>query len=166
MITFPTADELVRMQEELDAFFSEPVEPTVEDVLARWQSASAAAFMVEDAVRKAAEAAPVAKPAAAKNVITIATARMSADYKVIPFATSWGRGFNIEKINAKKPECYSVLIGATGEADRCDCGAATFSSHKPCKHVTALKKLIANGMRIPAAKPRTITNPAFAAACI
>lgn len=117
--------------------------PSVESLLARWQSVAAAAFE--------AERAAATKPAA--NVVTIASGRTSAEYIVTPFATSWGRGFQLQKIGGKKPECYSVLIGVRGEPDCCDCGAATFSPHKPCKHVVAMKKLVAAGQPLPKAKP-------------
>ena len=124
--------------------------PSVESLLAKWQSVSAAAFAVADADRKSAEAL-ANRPAA--NVIRIEGSRTSAEYKVSPFATSWGRGFQLQKIGGKKPECYSVLVGVRGEPDCCDCGAATFSPHKPCKHVIACKRLVAQGLPVPARKP-------------
>jgi hypothetical protein len=121
-------------------------EPTVAEMLALWCRVETAAFEAEDAARKEAS-----KPAV--NVVTIATARTAAEYKVTPFATSWGRGFTLQKIGGKKPESYDVLIGVRGEPDCCDCGAATFSAHRPCKHVLACRKLVAEGMPVPASKP-------------
>lgn len=120
--------------------------PTVEEMLARWQSVSAAAFE--------AERVECRKPAV--NVVAIDGPRKSAEYRIAPFHTTWGHGFALSKLGGG--EVYSVLVGVRGEPDRCDCGAATFHPHKPCKHVLACRKLVAEGMPVPA--PRKPANTA------
>jgi hypothetical protein len=157
----PTLDEIEAAFEFANSDYFAPEAPapeaTVDEMLARWCRVETAAFAADESARNVAEAPvveakPEPKPAA--NVVTIATGRGTDQYKVTPFTTSWGRGFTLQKINTKKPASYDVLIGVNGEPDCCDCGAATFSSHKPCKHVMACKKLIADGgINVPAKPP-------------
>ncbi len=57
-----------------------------------------------------------------------------------------GRAFQIEKLDPKKPESYSVFVGcdSNGPANYCDC--IGFSKGGYCKHIDALGYLTQKGI--------------------
>lgn len=70
-----------------------------------------------------------------------------AEYLVTEFPTTWGRGFQLQKVSGgtdAEAEGYSVLCSKDGpQADSCECRGSLRHGH--CKHVAAVRTLIANG---------------------
>ena len=82
------------------------------------------------------------------GTLVIDTDRSRVEYVVHEFPTGWlGRGFQLLKLTEgtdKAEESYSVFCSQRGgpEADSCECKG--FAYHGTCKHVAALRALLAN----------------------
>jgi hypothetical protein len=81
------------------------------------------------------------------GVLTVHTDRASVAYAVAEFPTDWpGRGVRLRKLTAgtdPAAESYSVFCSSrTPAADRCDCRGFAYAGH--CKHVDAVRALVAN----------------------
>ena len=89
----------------------------------------------------------------AGNLI-ITAARCSAGYLVIPIQTDFaGRAFVLAKVaggsrGSSDESNYDVFIGGRGEHDSCTCKGHTFRPNQPngCKHIAAMKAVLANGL--------------------
>lgn len=85
---------------------------------------------------------------AVAGVLTVHTDRASVAYTVTEFPTDWrGRGLHLRKLTTgtdPTSESYSVFCAASGPAaDVCDCKGFTYKA--TCKHVDAVRALVANG---------------------
>jgi hypothetical protein len=84
-----------------------------------------------------------------RGVLVVHTARASVCYRVVEFATDWGRGFRLVKDGTPgtdaESEAYDVLVCHDPRQHRCDCKGFTYGRGKPCKHITAALAVIENG---------------------
>ena len=89
------------------------------------------------------------------HLLTIALGKNTSRYYLSEIGgADGGRGFFVEKYWCEQkegePTSYHVLIAADPREDVCHClGQLRWSDRHPCKHITSLRKLIAEG-KLPA----------------
>lgn len=80
----------------------------------------------------------------AAGVLVISNDRTAQEYALVETETDWtGRAFALVKIDGgdSEPETYAVFCGKS--ENRCDCRGFTRWSN--CKHILAVRQLIADG---------------------
>lgn len=73
------------------------------------------------------------------GAVEIALDRLERAYLLTPFASDFGRAFQLEKIGTTT--VYNVLLD--GHDSSCDCPGFTYTGH--CKHLDTIRELVAAG---------------------
>lgn len=78
-----------------------------------------------------------------EGILEVESKQGTTAYRVTEFWTSWdGRAFTLDK---EEGETYFAFVAANGTDHRCDCPGHTYGHGQPCRHLLALRVVLANG---------------------
>lgn len=81
------------------------------------------------------------------GVLEIATPKQATEYVVTEFPCGFpGRAFHLAKITSgtdPESEAYDCFVARSGSGHTCDCKGFVYGRNKPCKHLNAVIRCLA-----------------------